>query len=537
MSKFTFFLLFFTSCLGSVLAQSEQDATASNKVSVAAMDSLTTNQAEKIDSINSATLGKLDTLNTLTSKVNQLQDSLNTAFHNNKIDSVRGKLTHRIDSLNQLQLPTKKYTRLLDSLNQIPNNPVNNANEKVVAVQSKVNAIQGKVNSPANKVERGVNEKLNLMKSEGGDGANLPGNVNLPGVDAPGVPGVDGSLPSTDLDIDQSGIPRLDGAGGAGIPDLKGELPVLDELNGVQEQFGKVGEATNQIGGYSEDLKNISSGNLGEVEQVPEKLESEAVKIGDAGMLSEKSQELDGYKEMIASGGDKEAMKQQALQQAPKLAKNHFKGQEAALQQAINKVNSYKKKYTELSDLENIPKRKPNAMKDKPFIERLVPGMTFQIQKSENVWLDYNPSLSYLISGRFVAGLGWNERIGITNHFGFTSTDHIYGPRTFLEVKIKKGFSLRVEAEKMYTFVPPNIFSPTDLGGNRWVGSAFIGMKKQYDFMKSIKGNFQFLYNFYDDHDNSPYTSRFNVRFGFEFPMKKKVKQKSGANENIQPNR
>ena len=322
-----------------------------------------------------------------------------------------------------------------------------------------------------------------------------------------------------------------------GIPDLKGELPVLDELNGVQEQFGKVGEATNQIGGYSEDLKNISSGNLGEVEQVPEKLESEAVKIGDAGMLSEKSQELDGYKEMIASGGDKEAMKQQALQQAPKLAKNHFKGQEAALQQAINKVNSYKKKYTELSDLENIPKRKPNAMKDKPFIERLVPGMTFQIQKSENVWLDYNPSLSYLISGRFVAGLGWNERIGITNHFGFTSTDHIYGPRTFLEVKIKKGFSLRVEAEKMYTFVPPNIFSPTDLGGNRWVGSAFIGMKKQYDFMKSIKGNFQFLYNFYDDHDNSPYTSRFNVRFGFEFPMKKKVKQKSGANENIQPNR
>ena len=193
MSKFTFFLLFFTSCLGSVLAQSEQDATASNKVSVAAMDSLTTNQAEKIDSINSATLGKLDTLNTLTSKVNQLQDSLNTAFHNNKIDSVRGKLTHRIDSLNQLQLPTKKYTRLLDSLNQIPNNPVNNANEKVVAVQSKVNAIQGKVNSPANKVERGVNEKLNLMKSEGGDGANLPGNVNLPGVDAPGVPGVDGS--------------------------------------------------------------------------------------------------------------------------------------------------------------------------------------------------------------------------------------------------------------------------------------------------------------------------------------------------------
>lgn len=524
MSKFTFFLLFFTSCIGSVFAQSEQDSTASNKVSVAAIDSVATHQAEKIDSINTATLEKLDTLYTLTSKVNQLQDSLNISLHNNKVDSVRGKLTHKIDSLHQLQLPTEKYTRLLDSLNQTPNSTVNKANEKVAAVQSKVNAVQDKVNSPANKVEQKVNEKLNLMKSEGGEGANLPGNVNLPGVDALGVPGVDGALPSTDLGLDQSGI---GGVGGAGIPDLKGEVPALDELNGIQEQFGKVGEVTGQAGSYSEDLKNISSGNLGEVKQVPEKLESEVVKMGNADVLSEKSQELDGYKEMIDTGGDKEALKQQALQQAPKLAKNHFKGQEAALQEAINKVNSYKKKYTELTDLENIPKRKPNAMKDKPLIERLVPGMIFQIQKSENVWLDYNPSLSYLISGRFVAGLGWNERIGITNHFGFTSTDRIYGPRTYLEVKIKKGFSVRADVEKMYTFVPPNVFSPTDLGGNRWVGSAFIGMKKQYDFMKSVKGNFQFLYNFYDDHDNSPYTSRFNVRFGFEFPMKRRNKEKA----------
>lgn len=518
-TKFTFFLLFFTSCFGSVWAQSEQDAAASNGESVVAIDSVATNQAEKMDSINAATLEKLDTLNTLTSKVTLLQDSLNISLHKSKVDSVREKLSHTIDSLHQLQLPTERYTRLLDSLNQIPNNKVNKANEKVAAVQSKVNAVQEKVNSPANKVEQKVNVKLNLMKSEGGEGANLPGNVNLPGMDAPGVTGVDGSLPSTDLSLGQPGI---GGVGGTDIPDLKGELPALDELNGIQEQFGKVGEATNQIGGYSEDLKNISSGNLGEVKQVPEKLESEAVKIGDAGVLSEKSQELDGYKEMIASGGDKEAMKQQALQQAPKLAKNHFKGQEAALQEAINKVNSYKKKYTELTDLENIPKRKPNAMKDKPLIERVVPGITLQIQKSENVWLDYNPSLSYLISGRFVAGLGWNERIGITNHFGFTSTDRIYGPRTFLEVKIKKGFSVRADVEKMYTFVPPNVFSPTDFGGNRWGGSAFIGMKKQYDFMKSIKGNFQFLYNFYDDHDNSPYTSRFNVRFGFEFPMKRR---------------
>ena len=57
-----------------------------------------------------------------------------------------------------------------------------------------------------------------------------------------------------------------------------------------------------------------------------------------------------------------------------------------------------------------------------------------------------------------------------------------------------------------------------------WVWSAFAGLKKDYQFTKGVWGNFQILYNLYDDHYSSPYADRLTVRTGFEFPLKKKRK-------------
>ncbi len=46
-------------------------------------------------------------------------------------------------------------------------------------------------------------------------------------------------------------------------------------------------------------------------------------------------------------------------------------------------------------------------------------------------------------------------------------------------------------------------------------------IEKDYKFIGKVRGNVQILYNLYDDHYNSPYFERLNVRMGFEFPMKK----------------
>jgi len=41
---------------------------------------------------------------------------------------------------------------------------------------------------------------------------------------------------------------------------------------------------------------------------------------------------------------------------------------------------------------------------------------------------------------------------------------------------------------------------------------------------KNIMGNTEVLYNLYDKDGMSPYGDRLAMRFGLEFPMKKKVK-------------
>jgi hypothetical protein len=60
-----------------------------------------------------------------------------------------------------------------------------------------------------------------------------------------------------------------------------------------------------------------------------------------------------------------------------------------------------------------------------------------------------------------------------------------------------------------------------DIVGRAWVTSYFGGIKKDFQLTKSLKANVQLLYNLYNPEKKSPYTNRFNVRTGFEFPLKK----------------
>ncbi|MGE0773101.1 MAG: hypothetical protein AB7K37_15430 [Cyclobacteriaceae bacterium] len=427
------------------------------------------------------------------------------------MDSITVRVQFKIDSLTMLGQPTEAYTRLLDSLKQ--SKPM----QQLQKAESKVSQVQQKLNQPLNAVESEVNEKLNLMRSEGGFDANLPGNVDLPGVDdqfpnTP-VPNLNGELPgSANLSMN-----------GPDLPNLKEKLPGADELSQVQQTLGQVGEVTGQVQGYSADVKNIASGNLEQVEQLPQTLEQQAMKLDELQGFQEQTQALDGYKEMAAMGNDPKALKEQAIQQLPKLAKNHFAGQEAVLKQAMDQVSKYKSKYSELTSLKDVPKRRPNEMRGKPSVERLVPGITFQVQNSERVLLDYSPSLGYRISGRLTAGLGWNERVGIGKKLRLTRADRIYGPRTYVSFRWKKGISFRADVEQLHTYMPPTLGGTgSDPDRHDWVWSVFLGIKKDYQFMKGVKGNFQFTYNVFDDRDSSPYLSRFNVRFGFEFPLKKR---------------
>ena len=171
-----------------------------------------------------------------------------------------------------------------------------------------------------------------------------------------------------------------------------------------------------------------------------------------------------------------------------------------------------------------MPKKVPNPMKEKTFVERLVPGMTFQILKKDNFLLDVAPYLGYRFTGRLTIGAGWNQRISFNSEKTSTQTN-VYGPRVYGDYNVFKGFSGRLELETMNAFVPQDL-KITDNGQREWVPAILLGIKQQYTIYKTLKGTALVLYNFYNPDYKSPYGDRLNVRFGLEYAFKKKKKDK-----------
>ncbi|MGE0589957.1 MAG: hypothetical protein AB7O48_15370 [Cyclobacteriaceae bacterium] len=501
------------------------------------LDSLTIRSEARFDSLQSKTDQALNKTSELTGKVNSLTDSIKPDLnhYNRKLDSLKHRLTFRIDSLNRMGEPTEKYRNLLDSINQSgPFKQVDKAEQKIADLQKKVT-------KPINKVTNPINEKLAIMNREGGDQAGIPGQVGVPGMGVPGVntPGVPRAtvpgMPNTGLPgVDSGGLPNVDTGIGEiqdplkdinGLPDQ--ELGKIGELEKGKEMLGQVGEVAGQVKGYGEELKNMKEGGLGEEKSISKAAEGQVMKMEDMQGVQGNMSEVNKMKEMAGSGNDPDAMKKVAADEVRKKAVDHFAGKGDQLKNAMQKVSAMKQKYSSIKSIKDLQKKPPNPMKGKPFIERLVPGLVMQFQSSNHFLLDLNPVMGYKFGGRVNAGLGWNHRLAFGSRLRIFPEERIYGPRVYGEFQFGKGFAVRTDIEKMNTYIPPfGLVGPATDGRRAWVWSAFVGLKKEYKLSKHVNGNFQFLYNLYDDHDNSPYADRLVVRTGFEFPQKKKVKKK-----------
>lgn len=520
--------------------------------------------------------------NQLTSRLRKKKlEPTDTIQASHELDSLKSGLHTKIDSLKGLNLPADQYTRKLDSLNNIsPQKYIDLANAKIQSAENKldkpvgdlesklnkpvndleskinkpIDNVESKINKPVDNIESKVNDKLNVMRQEGGDKANIPGNLDSNmSLDKAGLPKTDlnkglgvntGIDKSTDSPLGNTiDKPSVDNPLGkidnpvSGQTEQLGELKdkvndvrsvpqqqidkvrSIDEVKTAQDKLGDANQITDKAQSYSGDVRNIASGNFDDTKSIQSAAEQKAGELSEVKDLGKQTAQINEAKGMIDKGKDPEAMKNMAKQQVRKQAIDHFKGKEQVLQAAMDKLSKIKAKYPEVTSLKDLPKRPPNPMKGKPFIERIVPGLTIQFQKTNNWLIDLNPVLAYRFSGRINAGLGWNERLSFAKWNRLSPPDRIYGPRMFGSFGFKKGFSVKAEVEKMNALIPLSAMSSD--GSRQWVWSAFVGLKKDYKFMGTVRGNMQILYNMYDDHDNSPYADRLNVRMGFEFPMKK----------------
>jgi hypothetical protein len=476
------FLIFLLSVAASLQAQ--QVDSLLNRLSP---DSIHVTQADALDSIQSSFYGTSDSL----------KHEYKSKF--NSIDSTRTGLQAKIDSLNKLQLPTDKYTHKLDSVMYQREKAVSSLNEKMDALKSKAT-------DKINKLELSP-ELQNKADALTGDirGFKLPvKDMNIPSLDLPSNP-----------------LKNFDGLN-TSIDSPVGKIGELDGLQGITGKAGNLSSLTQQAGGYQSDIQNLTQGNLKDVKQLPNALESKAGDVAGVGDLKKSAESLNP---MLDAAQNPDAMKEQAVKKVKEVAVNHFAGKEQVLQQAMEKMSKLKNKYSSLNSLSEVGKKRSNEMRSKPLIERLLPGIALQIQrKGDNILVDFNPYIGYRLSGRLTFGFGWNQRYGYnTDHNSVSLGVRIYGPRVYSEFKIGKGFSPRAEAEMMNTLVPPRLHSSTtDSYGREWVPGVFVGLKKEYKFMKGVKGTAQIMLRVFNHENKSPYGDVLNMRVGFEFPMKRK---------------
>jgi len=438
-------------------------------------------------------LEPVDSLYTRFEKLDSIQDQTKRHYQSIKseydsivssYEGITSKLQSKSDSLNSLGQPIESLNVKLDSISSIKE-------ETLSALKQK-----------AENLKKNAKEKINDL--------NLPNEVSEEvNKYTTALDHLDISLPATEFNIPQI--------------DLK-EIPNLSLPNAINPLSGELGklkipevntnlvEVTDKISSIQQELSETPT-----MEDVAIKAEEKATELA-----SEKIGDISGAPELPAS---EEQTKEMLVTEAKKQAIDHFAGKQDKLQAAMDQMSKYKQRYSNVQSIKDLPKKLPNEMHGKPLRERLVPGMSIQIQKRNDWWFDFNPYLGYRFTDRITAGLGWNYRIAYNFDKGEFNPDmYIYGPRSYGEFRIKKEFSGRLEVEVMNT--PVRVPPSQDFATQEWVWSAMAGLKKEYRISKSLRGNAQVLYNLFNPHYKSPYTDRLNMRIGIEYkiPKKKVVK-------------
>jgi hypothetical protein len=489
------------------------------KLAVIACILLSQSAFAQLDSLNiSIPSLRQDTLATLTNKLDSIEASTRekvdsvTQYYNQEAAKLQEFSLHyqqKIDSLGHLKLPIEKYTKKLDSLG-------NKMIEVKQNVEGKIHSIKKKATEKLNSVPLPPELKAKVLELTSSldkvslngltSGINSP--INVKDIDT----SIDQIIPSTDLN---------------GITNISSDLTYVN-IPDLSKNLGSVSDLTSGVSGQVSTLQN-SAGEITQgatnVNNLDKLAESQAMRLDVVKDFTKETGNLPSASTLMPT---EEQAKQQVLEQAQSIAVNHFAGKQELLQSAMDKVGKYKAKYESLPSVDDLPKRLFFDLKGKPFIERIVPGIQFQIlSKQGNLLVDFNAYAGYRLTSKFTSGLGWNQRVAYNKDMkAFNADARIYGPRAFTEYRLGRGFLPRVEFEVMNTAIPPYTSARAiDSNSREWVMTAFVGMKKEYRFIKNVKGTTTIMLNAYHPHNKNLYSDVMNVRFGFEFPMKEKLKK------------
>lgn len=490
------------------------------------------------DSLLSKSQAIFDSLSELSSR-HWLTDSLSVlAWGDSVQNGVARKAAHdiaainnKIDSLNQLQLPTSKLQSKIDSINQRKDKWISEVNSKR---QSLLDGTKKKITDWQSKIKTKLGLNDSDLNSAAADVTGKPiGDLNLP-TDQMKVQELNLPTKELNLSMDDLKIPGLEAVDFQNL-DLPTDLQSLNQslpfsnIDGLSEWQDKISDVTGNVSGLRDIKTNpdkILENAAGNISQV-----SDAQKVLNTNALDQSE-----YGAVLKNANDEEAMKKMLTNQVKKEALNHFAGKEQVLQSAMEQISKYKKSYSSVNSLSEIKKLPKNTMKGKPFRERFIPGFGMQIHVKNYLNFDINPYAAYMISGNISAGVGWNQRFAMDwDNKSWVPDGRVFGPRVFTDYKLKRGFSIRLEGEAMNTSVPPYYLTPGE-SKREWVFTTMTGLKKDYRFFNRVRGftlvQFDIIKIFVPNH-HSAYGDVVNARFGFEFPLKKKPAKKTEQDKSM----
>ena len=149
--------------------------------------------------------------------------------------------------------------------------------------------------------------------------------------------------------------------------------------------------------------------------------------------------------------GGKKTLQDMARKEVP----DYFTGQEEKLQAGVAKLEKLKRKYGSIPDSRYLPKHVPSDMKDKPIIERIVPGINFQLFQLSNLTMtDLSPFAMYKFTSRLRVGPGATYRLQFNKKVQPVHTHDAFGYRVMTDYNVFSGFSLHAEWEWMKMVVP-----------------------------------------------------------------------------------
>jgi len=440
-------------------------------------------------------------------EINSKQDSIQQKFKESA-DSLKALYQKPIIALNKKEILLKQKQDSLLSIGQKPNEKIQ---QQLDSIRLKKENLVNQFNQRKDSVVNRYQQKLAKLNKVPGvkNKVNLPGNSTNVNVGNANLPNSNFSLPEiSGLDLNQTNeFSSIDNK----LPDVNNPIQNTNLNNPLQKietpkELGIAKDVKSKIETFKNDTTSID-------QKASKVAEDKIAKEAGLEGLSNQQQKLN---EQLQPQSEEEA-KAALLEQAQTTAINHFQGKEALLQEAMDKMAKYKKKYNSLASIKDA-KKFYNPLKEKSFRERIFPGISFQYQKSNDYMLDINPSMGYMILQNISAGVGFNYRLVRSgNNDYWRQNQSVYGPRAFVEVKLFRGFLGYIEYEYMNTRVPEKAGVSRETGKREWVSGLFTGIKTRYPITRWMKGTAIVQFNWLNDSIKSPYGNNITSRIGFEF--------------------